>query len=340
VTVTLKKVAERAGVSIRTVSNVVNDRPYVSAAMRSRVQEVLDELGYRPNLAARNLRSGRSGMIALLVPELSVPYFTELTEFVIEEAAQQGYTVVVDSTGGDPERERQLVMSSDRAMLFDGLLFSPLGLGAGDLRQRSEKLPMVLFGERVAGAGLDHVTIDNVAAAKEATEHLLDLGCQTIAAIGDRPQDAIGTALYRTQGYRVALESAGHAIRPELMQSPRQFHREDGAELMSRLLDLEVRPDGVFCYNDLLAIGAIRTAYERGIRVPEDVAIVGFDDTTEGRFTTPTLTSISPDKRGLARVAVERLLARLAGDTSEPVERTLGYSLIVRESTAGRKSSS
>jgi DNA-binding LacI/PurR family transcriptional regulator len=332
----MKEVAQRAGVSIRTVSNVVNERPYVATETRRRVQQALDELGYRPNLAARNLRHGRSGMIALVVPELSVPYFTELTEFVIEEAARHGYTVVVDPTAGDPERERQLVMSNDRAMLFDGLLFSPLGLGDDDLRDLSGRTPMVLLGERVTKAGLDHVTIDNVAAAREATEHLLATGRRVIAAIGDRPGETTGTAHIRTQGYRAALEAAGHEPRPELMLSPQRFHREDGAELMNRLLDLPERPDAVFCYNDLLALGALRAAHERGVRVPDDVAVIGFDDTAEGRFSTPTLTTIAPDKRSLAQVAMERLLARLEGDTSAPKEYTIDYALVVRESTAGR----
>jgi LacI family repressor for deo operon, udp, cdd, tsx, nupC, and nupG len=220
VAVTLREVAERAGVSVRTVSNVVNDFRQVAPDTRARVRRALDELGYQPNAVARTLRRGRSGLIALVLPELDVPYFAELTRAVIEQAAAAGYTVVVDQTDGDPVRERELVMRGNRAAMFDGLIFNPLALGDADLRDRPSSTPVVLLGERVVQGGLDHIMIDNVGAAGLATQHLIDLGRQRIAAIGDQSDESRRTGRLRTEGYQSALSSAGFEIVPDLIRPP------------------------------------------------------------------------------------------------------------------------
>ena len=331
--VTLREVAARAGVSVRTVSNVVNGFAQVAPDTRSRVQQVLDEMGYRPNAIARTLRQGRSGLIALVLPELDVPYFAELTRAVIQQAAAAGYTVVVDQTDGDPARERDLVTRGNRAALFDGLIFSPLALGGADLRDRPSATPVVLLGERVTHGGLDHVMIDNVGAARLATEHLVALGRRRIAAIGDQRDETRQTARLRTQGYREALSAAGLPADPTLVRPTPYFHRADGASAMADLLALDDPPDAVFCFNDLLALGALRTILQAGLRVPQDVALVGFDDIEDGRYSTPSLTTISPDKTQIARHAVDLLLRRLDGDAAPPVELSADYSLAVREST-------
>jgi LacI family repressor for deo operon, udp, cdd, tsx, nupC, and nupG len=335
VAVTLREVAERAGVSVRTVSNVVNDFHQVAPETRARVRRVLDELGYQPNAVARTLRRGRSGLIALVLPELDVPYFAELTRAVIEQAAAAGYTVVVDQTDGDPVRERELVMRGNRAAMFDGLIFNPLALGDADLRDRPSSTPVVLLGERVVQGGLDHIMIDNVAAAELATRHLIDLGQQRIAAIGDQSDESRRTGRLRTEGYQSALSSAGFEIVPDLIRPTEFFHRADGAAAMADLLALPDPPDAVFCYNDLLALGALRTILSKGLRVPEDIALVGFDDIEDGRYSTPSLTTIRPDKTQIAKHAVQLLLNRLDGDQSPPTEIPADYDLVVRESTGG-----
>jgi len=332
---TLREVAERAGVSVRTVSNVVNDFPQVATETRARVQRALDELGYQPNAVARTLRRGRSGLIALVLPELDVPYFAELTRAVIEQAAAAGYTVVVDQTDGDPIRERELVMRGSRAAMFDGLIFNPLALGDADLRDRPSSTPVVLLGERVVQGGLDHIMIDNVSAAELATQHLITLGRRRIAAIGDQSDESRQTGRLRTQGYQGALRAAGMEVVPELIRPTEFFHRADGAAAMADLLALPNPPDAVFCYNDLLALGALRTILSRGLRVPEDIALVGFDDIEDGRYSTPSLTTIRPDKTQIAKHAVQLLLNRLDGDESPPAELPADYDLVVRESTTG-----
>jgi LacI family repressor for deo operon, udp, cdd, tsx, nupC, and nupG len=333
---TLREVAERAGVSIRTVSNVVNGFAKVAPETRQRVQQVLDDMDYQPNAAARTLRNGRSGLIALVLPELDVPYFAELTRAVIERAARAGYTVVIDQTDGDPQRERDLVTRGNRAALFDGLIFSPISLGDADLADRTSKAPVVLLGERVVGGGFDHIMIDNVGAARLAVQHLASIGRRRIAAIGDQPDETRRTAHLRTRGYREALAEAGLPVDERLMRPASYFHRADGAAAMAHLLSLDPPPDAVFCYNDLLALGALREILRRGLRVPQDVALVGFDDIEDGRYSTPSLTTISPDKAQIARLAVDLLLRRLDGDTMPAVELSADFSLVVRESTVGR----
>jgi LacI family repressor for deo operon, udp, cdd, tsx, nupC, and nupG len=334
---TLKDVARRAGVSVRTVSNVVNDYAYVAEDTRARVQAAIDELGYRPNLMARNLKLGRSRIIALVIPELDVPYFAELARLIIHEARLLGYTVLIDQTDGDERRERELVTEQSRAMNFDGMIVSPLALTEAQFDERGTTVPIVLLGERMFAAGADHVAIDNVGAAREATAHLITLGRTRIAAIG--VQDGSGTAALRTLGFRKAFEQAGRDVDETLMIPAQRYHRLDGATAMARLLDLpDGPPDAVFAFSDLLALGAQRVALSRGLSVPGDVAVVGFDDVEDGRYATPTLTTIAPDKAAIARAAVHQIVARIGetpGERAASREIEAPYRLIVRESTLG-----
>ncbi|KAB1990739.1 LacI family DNA-binding transcriptional regulator [Streptomyces triticiradicis] len=335
--VSLKDVAEHAGVSIKTVSNVVNNYPHVTPAMRARVQEAIDELGYRPNLTARHLRKGRTGIIALAVPELGNPYFAELAGAVIDAAAEHEFTVLLDHTRGDREQE-VLVSQGFRANVIDGLILSPLELEDEDLRSRTGDVPLVLLGERQYELPYDHIAIDNVSAARSAVRHLLSRGRSRIAYLGARTDSANRPAHLRLAGWREELTEAGVSAPDELVVPVGGWDRDEGARAMARLLDSGVRPDAVFAYNDLVAIGAMRVLHERGLRVPWDVAVVGFDDIEEGRFGAVTLTTISPDKQAIARMAVASLLRSLSGRT-EPGGRelTADFTLVERESTLGRR---
>ncbi|MER6582711.1 LacI family DNA-binding transcriptional regulator [Nonomuraea sp. NPDC001023] len=332
---TLRDVAKRANVSIRTVSNVVNGYAPVSDELRTRVQAALDELDYRPNLIARNLKQGRTGMIALVVPELDVPYFAELAREVITAARAHGYVVMIDQTDGDGERERELLGRESRATMFDGLLLSPLTISADELRARGNKTPIVLLGEHIFNGSFPHVAMDNVAAARDATAHLLSLGRRRVAAIGDQPYATGETAQLRTAGFRQAHARMGLEVDERLIVSTPHFHRRRGAEAMERLLALPEPPDAVFCYNDLLALGAIRALTRAGRKVPDDVAVIGVDDIEEGQYSTPSLTTVAPDKGVIARTAVDTLIETIAGTAGAPAEIVVPHHLIVRESTAG-----
>lgn len=330
----LRDVAARAGVSVRTVSNVVHDAPYVAAATRQRVQQALDELGYRPNLAARTLRQGRSGLLGLVVPEIDSPYFGELAGLLADEAERRGWTLVVDQTRGDAERERRL-LTGPSGQVVDGLLLSPWALSPAQVAARPPGVPLVLLGERY-GDGVDHIGVDSVAAATEATAHLLQGGRRRVALVGLQPHLANGTAEQRAAGHRAALVAAGMAPDPVLEVAVRHLHREDGARALTGLLDLPEPPDAVFCVNDQLALGALRAAWDRGVRVPEDLAVVGVDDVEDGRWSRPSLTTVAPDKARLAAVAVDRLLHLVEGGGGTPTSTLTPYRLVVRESSAPR----
>ncbi|HEX2418033.1 MAG TPA: LacI family DNA-binding transcriptional regulator, partial [Micromonosporaceae bacterium] len=226
----LKDVAERAGVSIKTVSNVVNGYAHVRPDTRRRVEQVIQELHYRPNLSARSLRAARSGVVALALPELDVPYFAELARHIVTAAERRGWTVLIDQTEGSPERER-VVADGIRHELIDGLIFSPLALTGSDLAQRGDSTPMVLLGERIGGYSghsghsgrafeltADHVMVDNVAAARQATGHLVALGRRRIGAIGTQAVPSGVTARLRLRGYQEALRQTGIPMDPELVR--------------------------------------------------------------------------------------------------------------------------
>ncbi|GHE38903.1 LacI family transcriptional regulator [Streptomyces griseoaurantiacus] len=334
VRVSLKDVAAHAGVSIKTVSNVVNNYQHVTPAMRERVQRSIDILGYRPNLAARHLRKGRTGVIALALPELGNPYFAELAAAVIDAAVEHDYIVLLDHTGGRREQEI-LVSQGFRARVIDGLILSPIELEAEDLRDR-ENVPLVLLGERDYDLPYDHIAIDNVAAARDAVRHLISLGRRNVAFIGAR-NGRSEPAQLRVRGWREELRAAGLPADEGLVAATDGWGHADGAAAMARILDSGRQPDAVFAYDDPMAIGAMRVLHERGLRVPEDVAVVGFDDVIEGRFGAVTLTSISPDKEAIGRLAVESVLARLNGDTRPPLRVSADYRLVERESTLGRE---
>ena len=333
---TLKDVADRANVSIRTVSNVVSGYAHVSEKMRRRVQHAVDELDYRPNLLARNLRTGRTGMLALVVPEIDVPYFSELARDVINAAAEFGYRVMIDQTGHDHARERELLTGGDRTMLFDGILFSPLVTRAELLEMAPHStIPLVLLGEHEFDGRYDHVAIDNLRAAQDATQHLIDIGRIRIAAIGEQPLENYETPHLRTEGYLTALQAAGIDTDQTILKPATHYSRLDGYQATTELLALSDRPDAIFCYSDLLAIGAVRAIFDAGLRVPEDVAIIGIDDIDEGKFSRPTLSTVSLDTSFIATQAVARIVSRIE-DPDVPVEEAIApHALIIRESSGG-----
>lgn len=329
----LKDVAAAAGVSVKTVSNVVTGAVPVSERTRERVQHAIDELGYRPNATARHLRTGRSGVIALAFPELPSPYFAELALEVIAVARRHGCTVLMDDTGGDPVAELRIASGFGNP-LIDGVILSPLGLDQAGLLARVQRIPLVLLGEADLGPVADRVHIDNVAAARNVTEHLIDEGYRRIAAIGWQDPSPRATALQRLAGYRQALLAADLPLDHALLPPVGAYFRPDGAAAMRHLLRLPERPDAVFCFNDLLALGAMRAAYDAGLSVPGDIAIAGFDDVQEAEYAIPSLTTVAPDKRRIAQLAVTCLLERIRGDCTGPGRlMTPGHHVVVRESS-------
>jgi len=321
-------VAKRAGVGRRTVSNVVTGFPYVSQGVRERVLRAIDELGYVPNRAAQQLRTGRSGVIALTVPDVGVGYFGELGNLVVEEAAALGLGTVVAQTRGSRDGELAEI-ERILALQPDGLIMSPLELSQRDLESITARTSVALIGEHFVDGPVRPIAIDNVIAASEVVAHLIASGREHIAFLGMLGASPRFNEL-RRRGYADALSSAG--LQPATGVEVADFTTADGFDsgvaVAARIAGGE-RIDAIFCVTDEVAIGVVRGLHDAGIRVPDDVAVAGFDDIVEGRYSTPRLTTIAPDKREIARRAVAMVL----GEEVDPAG--IEYRLELRESTTG-----
>ena len=329
---TLREVAERAGVSIKTVTNVMHQRPNVRPSTRERVQAAIDELDYHPNLSARNLALGRAGTIALVVPQLDMPYFASLAMHVLDVADSRGWFVLIVQTRGDVAAERR-ILSGAFPQRLDGVIFDPLRVSAAEIRDRSDATPLVLIGEGPHRGIADHVGIDNAAAGRVAVDHLAETGRRRLGMIG---ASLDGPATDRGGGFLDGVRAHGLSVAPGWVRPVASNTGEQGAAAVAAMLDdagTGPLPDGLFCATDWLALGAIRALTTRGIRVPEDIAVVGFDDIPYGRVSTPTLTTIASARDEIARAAVESLERQQSASAEQPREIQAGFRLVVREST-------
>src|SRR5919112_5648604 len=337
--VTMRDVALVAGVSPKTVSNVVNGHPNVHPITRARVQQAIADLRYRPNLSARGLRSGRTGVIGLAVPELRLAYFAELADAVIAAGDERNLSVIVGQAGADREHEVALLANGLRQT--DGLLFSPERLGTEDRGLLDYvDYPLVMLGERIFGGPTDHVTMHNVSGSRAAVEHLIALGRRRIAVVGAHPDHRTGqlrASDLRVHGYREALIAADLPHDPGLERAAAPWHPQNGADATRQLIESGLDFDAVFALNDDLALGVLRALGESGRLVPDDVAVIGFDNITNGRFTLPSLSSIDPGRDEIAETAVAMLVERMEGSaTSRPPRlHQAGFQVVVRESTGG-----
>ena len=246
---------------------------------------------------------------------------------MIATAQEHEWNVLIEQTFGTLAGERA-ALASLGPHLVDAAILSPEALHENDFQL---PVPAVLLGEHAVEVPISRVGIDNVQAAGVAVGHLISLGHRRIAAIGAHPQR--GTAALRLEGYRAALSSAGLPFVPDLVVPALNYHRADGAHAMNALLDLRNPPDAVFCFNDLLAIGAMRAAAERFVRVPRDLAIVGFDNNEESAYSSPSLTTVAPDKAAIARAAIDLLRRRVASPDLPLEDVQTPFSLQIREST-------
>lgn len=326
----IKDVAAMAGVSWKTVSNVMNDRPVVRPETRERVLEAVKTLGYSPNHAGRDLREGRSRSVALVLPELENPYFARLAQLVEKELAARGRTLSIQLTGGDAEREAQYLQGTT-AREFSAVLLSATQVSEQSVVNRPDWTPLVLLGERVAHVPVPHVAIDNAAAMVDVVRHLVDTGRRRIAFIGAPVTSLPSTGGERLSGFLAAMRFADVEVAG--IARCVDWGREDGRALMRGLLDDGDAPDAVVCANDLLAVGAAHEIVDRGLRISEDIAVTGCDDNDESAWTTPPLTTIRPDLPTLVRLALD---AALDGEGGAGGELVVPHQLVVRASTAPR----
>lgn len=327
----LQDVAELAGVSMKTVSNVVHRYPHVSTTMRVRVEAAIAELGYRPNVSARRLATGRTGMLSLAFPDVSLPYFAELARIIAVQATTRGYRLLLEQTDGTLESERAIV-STMEAGLVDGVIFQPSRMPPLEISKRRADVPLVLLGEGPAPLSVDHVMIDNESAASEASAHLISLGCRRIGFLGHEEFEPTTTSMQRLRGFQRGIDAAGMTVDMSLLIPSAAVSAQDAAAALTRALEQGVRFDGLVCRDDLAAIGALRALHEFGLRVPEDVAVVGWDDIALAGFTFPSLTTIAPNTTQLATMALDRLEERIRGYSGLGRHQIADHSLVFRES--------
>ncbi len=331
---TVKDVAALARVSPKTVSNVINGVVFVRPETRERVERALAELDYVPNLSARGLRNGRTGVIALALPDLATPYSAEMAHHFVEAAHSRGWGVQIEETGSRPDRE-EMLLSRARARLVDGLVLNPTVSDEFTLPEDAgHRPPTVLIGE-VEQAQLDRVRVDPDRAARDMTAALVAAGHRRIAVLGSPVRTNTFTARLRTHGYRRALAECGIPHEPSLEIGCDDWSPRGGAEAMSAFLDRSPLPDALFCFTDSLAIGALSTLWRRGIQVPQGISVAGFDDIEHGEYASPPLTTVSFDKRTFADAALDRLAERIADRAREPMLTTIPHRIVMRESTRG-----
>lgn len=329
---TLRDVANRAGVSIGSVSAVINRTAPVSATLRLRVLAAIDELGYAPDGVARSLKTGRTRTIGLMIPDITNPLFAALAATIERTCDAAGYALVLCTTADDPEKElRHLrLMRTQRA---DGLILVLSGVEPGNAEaiRRLVTMPAVLVDRTLRGlADFDSVTLDNRAAARLAVEHMIGCGHRRIGIVTGRPGISISTE--RFEGYREALAEAGIAFAEDLAACG-DFHIETAMQATATLLQRRPRPTAIFSTSNLTTIGVMRAIAEQGLSCPQDISVAGIDDFEWSTAFSPRLTAVVQPVQAIGERAVECLLARFAGPPpAEPVRDVFAPQLVVRES--------
>lgn len=323
--------AERAEVSVATVSHVINETRPVSDELRLRVLAAMQALDYQPNALARGLRRRRTSTLGLIIPDTNNPYFAEVARGIEQAAFERDYSVILCHSDYSPERELQYVdvLRAERAA---GVIWIP----ATECCEAAERLveydmPLVILDRHAPDVQCPSVVADNFRGGYLATQHLIQLGHRRIGCIA-RPV-GLSHSQERILGYQAALSGYGLPV-DETLVAKGGFRLQDGRRVTFQLLDLVPPPTAIFAYNDIMAIGALRAAHERGLCVPDDFSVVGFDDIPQAAFTCPALTTVSQPKLDMGRRGAELLLDLIDG-TGPPVEGDvpLEVRLVVREST-------
>jgi LacI family transcriptional regulator len=328
---TIRDVAKRAGVAPITVSRVINRSASVSAETRERVEKAIQELGYVPNRLARSLRLRRTHTLALVVTDITNPFWTTVVRGVEDAAQDAGFTVILCNTDESEAKQEQYldVLCQKRV---DGILLVPARSSAQlvDWIQKQD-MPVVILDRRVCSDQVDVVRGDSQEGACQLVRHLLSLGHRRVAVLSG-PKD-VSTAEDRVLGYRKALAEAGVEVRADWVLYGR-FSKESGYEMTRQVLDTSPRPTALFAGNNFIAIGALRALRDAGLRVPEDVSVVAFDDLMADLAVEPFLTVVDQPSYEMGQQAAELLLARLSGSAANGYQEiVLPTKLTVRRSS-------
>lgn len=327
---TIKDVARLAGVAVSTASMAVNDHPRIAAGTKARVLAAARHLGYQPNAIARSLRNGRTTALGLILTDISGPFYSELIRGVEQVAIERRYQLLISSA-------HPAAVAGARRLLTEGytdgaIVMAPTLSDADLTAAASRGLPLVVLDRSLAAPGIGSIRADNVAAAVRVVAHLARLGRRAIAYISG--PDASMDSRERFEGYLRGMEQAGLVVQPTLVL-PGDFTEEGGRRAGRRLLELDALPDAVFAGNDEMAIGLMEVLLERGVRIPEDVAVVGFDDIRLAAYVRPALTTVRQFKYELGYRAAQMLFELLEHPGEGRVEE-IGTELVIRESCGYR----
>ena len=330
--VTIKDIAKRAGVSVATVSHVINKTRFVSNVLQERVKKAIEDLDYHPNVMAGSLRSRKTKVIGLIVPDNSNPLFAALSKSIEQVSSSSDYNVMLCNSSYNFENELNCI-EVIRSKRVDGLIIIPTTTNSNHINQLIEsKLPVVVLHHIVPGCKADSVVVNNFKGTYESTIHLIDSGHKHVGYI-DRPV-SLPHSLERLNGYRKALEER-KIKQDDMVLKCDSFGYINGSEAMERLL--EKRPDitALLAFNDIIAIGAIRTINDHGLKVPDDISVVGFDDIELCSFITPRLTTVHFPKYKMAKAAVGLILKKIKNpEIKKPIKKILPLNLVIRESTS------
>ncbi len=333
----MKDIARDLNVSVVTVSKVLRNHADISQETRERVMRRMKELRYQPNLTARGLVTGRSYIMGLVVPDLVHSFFAQVAKSMSAVLRGRGYHLVISSSNEDAELEQQeieqLLGRRVDALVIASARSAPEPSLAPELD--TKRTPCIWIDRKVNDASAHFVGVDDPAVGEMATEHLISVGCRTIAHIGGPP---VSTALGRMEGFRTAMRRHGRPIPPAHILT--RAHGEEGSDVtgyqcMQELLRLDPRPDGVFCYNDPTAMGAMQAILEAGLRIPDDVAIVGCGNLVYASLLRVPLTSVDQDSGGIGEQAAKLALELISSESApEPRSILLQPKLVIRQSSS------
>jgi DNA-binding LacI/PurR family transcriptional regulator len=329
--VSIKDIARLAQVSHPTVSRALQNSPLVNAATAARIRKIAEDAGYRASAVARGLVTRRTRTIGLVVTTVADPFAAEAACGVEQAANELGYAVFLANSNADPGRERRVVQELAERRV-DGIIVTSSRVGAEYLPLLAKlNVPMVLVNDQYPGEFVHSVMIANQEGTRVVVGHLIALGHRRIGYVGDR--SGYQSDAERLEGYKQALAAAGIEFVPELAVEG-DGRPEAAVKAMNKLLDMESPPTAVCCYNDMTALGAMKAIRKRGLRVPDDISVTGFDDLFFAAYLDPPLTTIRQPMRQMGRMAMENLFKLMSGGEHSVAQVTVDSELVVRGSTA------
>jgi len=330
--VTIKDIASKSGFSIKTVSRVINSEP-VNIRTKRIVQRIIDELGYHPNLIARSLKTRKTNTIGFIIPDITNPSFPEVVRGASDYVREKGYYVLLCCSDGDPDKE-EVFIKDFNSMLVSGLIVIPSLTKNRDISVFNNlKMPVIILDREISGINRDIVKFDDIKGATKAINLLISNGSKNIVLLSGPIHTK--TSQDRLKVSKKLLEE--NTLFSEEQVFSGDFSINSGYEMMNTALDKLKNIDGVFAFNDLIAIGAIKAIEEKKLRVPEDISIVGFDDINFIKFTKPCLTTIRCSTYDLGRTGAEILINRINNPVDfKPIKKILDCELIIRNTVLKR----